>query len=167
MSILNNRVDTVLTPDQQITLRKAFGEISNILSPFMQALTPEERQRIPKMNVANKSFVADAVIVLKGNPDFIPAYLEAEKVENDYRLYEQLDEFLAMAESISEKLSDTQMVAGSEAYLSALATYRLTAAASLAGINGADSANERLAARFDGQGKTGISDLPAAETPAS
>ena len=41
--------------------------------------------------------------------------------------------------SISEKLSDTHMPAGSEAYQDALAAYRLFGAAAKAGLNGADA----------------------------
>ena len=47
------------------------------------------------------------------------------------------------------------MLAGSEAYVTALAAYRNFEAAAKAGIQGADTIYELLKARFSGQGGTG------------
>ena len=152
MSIQNNRLDLVLTDAQVNDLRTHFSKINDILNPFVQALTLDERSTIPKMNVSNKAFVSDAMVAVKGNAEFLPAYLTGDAMDNDYRLYEQLEEFLAAAETITEKLSDTQMLAGSEAYQYALAAYRLFGAAAKAGLNGADSVYGRLSERFASHG---------------
>jgi len=155
MSLQNNRLDLVLTDAQVDDLRTHFSKINDILNPFAQALTIDERSTIPKMNVSNKAFVSDAMVAVKGNAEFLPAYLTADAMDKDYKLFEQLEEFLAVAASISEKLSDTQMLAGSEAYQSALAAYRLFGAAAKAGLNGADSVYGRLSERFAEQGPRG------------
>ncbi len=132
----------------------------------MQALTTEERSSIPKMNVSNKAFVSDVVVAMKNNADVLPAYINPTLIETDYKLYEQLEEFLSISESITEKLSDTQMLAGSEAYSNALTAYRLFGAAAKAGINGADSTYDTLASRFAQTGAATTAPKPVATEPA-
>ena len=154
MAIQNNRVNYTLTDADLNRLRAAFQQIIGILTPFAQALTTEDRQFLPKMDVSNKAFVSDAMVAVKSNPDFIPAYLATDAMDLDYKLFEQLEEFIGNAETVKEMLSDTQMLAGSEAYSNALAAYRLFGAAAKAGLNGADSVYEKLASRFAGQGST-------------
>lgn len=88
-------------------------------------------------------------------------------MDNDYQLYLQLDEFLGLTETLLEKLSDTQMLAGSEAYSNALVAYRLFGSAAKAGLNGADSVYDKLASRFAGQGPSGSSNAPAAPATAT
>ena len=52
------------------------------------------------------------------------------------------------------KLNDTQMIAGSEAYVTALTAYRLFDAAAKAGVAGADTVNDLLKVRFADQGSS-------------
>ncbi len=165
MAIQNNRLNLVLDAATITTLRTAFASINTALAPFAQALSTEERGTIPKMNVSNKAFVSDVVVAVKNNADFMPAYLSTNDIETDYNLYEQLEEFLNMANSICEKLSDTQMLAGSEAYSNSLTAYRLFGAAAKAGLNGADSVYETLAERFKQTGST--TPAPATIPPTS
>lgn len=152
MAIQNNRLNVTLTDPQFKALREAFKTINTELQPVIQALTIEERVTLPKMNVSNKAFVKDCIVAVKNNPEFMPAYLATDAMDKDYLLFDQLEEFLSLSASISEKLSDTQMLAGSEAYSNALAAYRLFGAAAKAGLNGADSVYDTLSTRFASQG---------------
>jgi hypothetical protein len=63
---------------------------------------------------------------------------------------------------LSEKISDTQMLAGSEAYITSLAAYRMFEGAAKAGMAGADSVYDELKQHFAGQGGSG--EKPAAPT---
>ncbi|UPT69585.1 MAG: hypothetical protein M0D53_10425 [Flavobacterium sp. JAD_PAG50586_2] len=54
-----------------------------------------------------------------------------------------------------EKLQDTQLLAGSEAYASGLTIYKLFGSAADAGIPGADAIYDQLKQRFAGQGGPG------------
>jgi hypothetical protein len=69
----------------------------------------------------------------------LPDYLTANAMDNYYQLYLQLVEFLGLTETLLEKLSDTQMLAGSEACSNALVAYHLFGSAAKARLNGADS----------------------------
>jgi hypothetical protein len=76
-------------------------------------------------------------------------------MQNDLSLFTQLDEIILLVKQLLERLEDTQMLAGSEAYTSALAVYRLISSAADAGVPGADAVNAQLKARFAGQGGAG------------
>ena len=65
----------------------------------------------------------------------------------------------------AERISDTQVLAGSEAYVSALAAYRNFEAAAYAGIPGADTVYDLLRTRFANQGNTGSTTTPPATRP--
>jgi hypothetical protein len=107
---------------------------------------------LPKINVANKQFVSDALFAIQNNSQLFPAYVSATELSKDLTLFNQLDDLHTLAQQFAEKLRDTQILAGSEAYVSALTIYRLMEAASNAGLPGTDTIYEQLAERFASQG---------------
>ena len=76
-------------------------------------------------------------------------------MQNDMSLFTQLDEIIILTKQLLEKLEDTQLLAGSEAYVGALAVYKLIGSASDAGVPGADAIYDQLRQRFAGQGGAG------------
>lgn len=152
-NITNNRVSASIDAATIKSIKEAIATINEKL-PFLIGLKPEERQSIPKISEVNKVFTADAVVAIKNNGNLLPAYLSADEISKDYNLYEQLDELVQLSQQLTEKLSDTQMIVGSEAYVSALTAYRLFEAASNAGLPGTDTIYDQLKQRFAQQGAT-------------
>ena len=66
-----------------------------------------------------------------------------------------MNRFKIKLSQILEKINDTQLLAGSEAYTSALTVYKLFGSAADAGIPGTDTIYDLLKQRFAGQGGTG------------
>jgi hypothetical protein len=81
----------------------------------------------------------------------MPAFVNVEELKKDLTLYDQLDDVIILAQKLMSKLLDTQMLAGSEAYTSALVAYRVIQTAAGAGRPGASAAYEMLRERFSGQ----------------
>jgi len=162
MSIQSNRISIVLDDAKIASIRKAFETLEQTLD-FITGLTVEERVTLPKISVANRSFVMDSQSALQNNGSFMPAYLDVAELSKDITLYNQLQEFTLRAAQLSEKLADMQMLAGSEAYVTALTVYRLFGAAAKAGLPGADAIYNSLKERFAGQGgNSGKDDTPKA-----
>ena len=157
MNITINRLNTVM-PAADIDEVK--GLIKNIYGkmPFLIGLTTDERVTLPKISENNKVFVGDSINALANNAPMLPSYLNVADIKSDLTLYEQLDELEMLALQLVEKIQDTRMLSGSEAYISSLAAYRLFEAAASAGIPGADAVYDALKQRFAGQG-------PSAPTP--
>jgi hypothetical protein len=153
-NITNNRVSATIDAATIQKVKDAIASVHQML-PFLIGLKPEERQAIPKINDVNKSFTSDAITAIKNNGTLLPAYLSVTEIDNDFTLFQQLDELVQLSSQLTEKLSDTQMMAGSEAYVSALTAYRLFEAASNAGVAGTDTIYDQLKQRFAGQGGSG------------
>lgn len=154
MNITINRLNTTMTGDDINSVKKSITEIYGKM-PFLIGLTTDERVTLPKISENNKVFVGDSINALANNAPMLPAYLNVADIKTDLTLYEQLDELEMLATQLVEKIQDTRMLCGSEAYVSSLAAYRLFEAAAAAGIPGADSIYDALKQRFAGQGPSG------------
>lgn len=161
-NLLNNRISAALSAqdveDIKLLLRQAEAKI-----PFLIGLTNEERKMMPKINRSNKLFVDDALQACQDNAALLPAYLQVAEMRKDYELYRSLGDVLQPLAQLYEKVRDTQILAGSEAYSSALMAYRMFQMAAESGLPGLDSVVSRLSERFAGQG-AGNGAEPA-ETP--
>lgn len=162
-NIGNNRINARLTPEDLAAIKQAIQEI-NARMPFLLGLTLEERRKLAKISRSNKLFVSDSIEVVQENPVMLPHYLTPEALENDFVLYQQLAEILLPLEQLFEKVRDTQIMAGSEAYQTSLVIYKLIRVAADAGMPGMDTAYAKLRVRFDGQGPQGTTD-EGATTP--
>lgn len=161
-NITTNRVNVVMTPVQVAAVKTALQTILGNM-PFLTGLTVDERVTLPKISVGNRAFTEDALLAVENNAGMMPAYLNAPGIRNDLTLYNQLDELLGLVRQLHERMEDTQMLAGSEAYVSALTAYKLFTAASESGLPGMDTVYGQLRARFAGQGIPGN----AGNTPAA
>lgn len=154
MNITINRLNSTMADGDIAQVKKHFESISGAM-PFLIGLTTEERVGLPKINEANKVFVADSINALVNNAGMLPAYMNVTDIKNDLVLFEQLDELEGIALQLVEKIQDTRMLCGSEAFASSLTAYRLFEAGANAGLPGADSIYNALKERFAAQGPTG------------
>ena len=154
MNITINRLNTVMKDAEITAVKNLIKDIYGNM-PFLIGLTTDERVTLPKISENNKVFVGDSINALANNAPMLPSYLNVADIKSDLTLYEQLDELEMLALQLVEKIEDTRMLCGSEAYVSSLAAYRLFEAAAIAGIPGADTIYDTLKQRFAGQGPTG------------
>jgi len=153
MALTSNRLSVTLTP-AAITAAKAAIATINTQVPFLIGLTGAERKALPKIDVNNKVFVEDALTAINNNSGILPTYINAVEIGKDLELFEQLDELVQLVGQLYDKLKDTQMLAGSEAYVSSLVAYKLFASAADAGLPGAESIYNQLKQRFTVSGST-------------
>jgi hypothetical protein len=143
----NNRISVVITAEQIKKVKTLMQEVNATL-PFLLGLSPNERKTLPKIDVSNKVFVEDSLNAVRNNPDMLPAYMKYEEMKKDFDGFVALDELEKMAQQLFQKIVDTRMLMGSEAYVSGLTAYRLFEAASNAGVPGASAAYQALRQRF-------------------
>ncbi|TDP57812.1 hypothetical protein BC748_2629 [Flavobacterium dankookense] len=153
-NLSNNRMNITATTTQITAVKTALQTINTNL-PFLTGLTIEERIALPAIDVNNKAFTEDAIHAGVNNVQLIPSYVSVPSIQNDMTLFTQLDEIIILVKQLLEKLEDTQLLAGSEAYTSALALYKLFSSAADAGVPGADAIHNQLKQRFAGQGGPG------------
>ena len=148
---MDNRLNITAT-EAQITAVKAALETVTTNLPFLIGLTTEERITLPAINVNNKIFTEDAITAGVNNAAMLPAYISVAAMQNDLTLFTQLEEVITMVKQLLEKLEDTQLLAGSESYSSALTLYKLFGTAAESGLPGADAVIAQLRQRFANQG---------------
>lgn len=146
-NLTNNRLNVAMTAAQVTAVKNALQTIATNM-PFLLGLTIEERIALPKINISNKVFTEDAINAVANNIGILPSYISATSMQLDYQLFTQLDELLGLMRQMVERMEDTQMLAGSEAYVAALSSYKLFSAAAGAGLSGADTITESLRVRF-------------------
>jgi len=152
-NLLNNRVSVIATAAQVTAVKAAFQTILTNL-PFLVGLTADERKTLNAIDVNNKAFTEDAINAGVNNASLIPSYISVANMQSDLTLFTQLDELSGIANQLCERIEDTKMLAGSEAYGSALALYKIFGSAADAGVPGADSIMEQLKKRFASSGNT-------------
>jgi hypothetical protein len=152
-NLLNNRVSVTATAVQVTAVKAAFQTILTNL-PFLVGLTDDERKTLTSIDVSNKAFTEDAINAGVNNATLIPSYISVANMQSDLTLFTQLDELSGIANQLCERIEDTKMLAGSEAYGSALAMYKIFGSAADAGVPGADSIVDQLKKRFPGNTST-------------
>lgn len=153
-NLTNNRLNITATPAQITAVKTALATATTNL-PFLIGLTVEERIALPAIDVNNKIFTEDAITAGVNNAAMLPAYLSVTNMQSDLTLFTQLEEVIALVKQLLEKLEDTQLLAGSESYSSALALYKLFGSAAESGVPGADAIVAQLRQRFANQGGSG------------
>lgn len=156
-NLILNRLSVVI-PDSDFSAIKDKIKSISLTMPFLTGLTPRERETLPKIDVNNKAFVEDAIHALKTENIPLPMGASLEEMEKDLMLYEKLDEIALSLQDLLTKVRHTQMLAGSEAFTSALFIYRLVETYHLAGIPGYTALYNQLRKRFMGQSSNATND---------
>jgi len=146
-NLTNNRVNTIATAAQITAAKTALQTVTTNL-PFLIGLTKDERASLTGINVANKTFTEDAISAGINNPSILPSFLSVANMQNDLTLFSQLDEIIILTKQFLEKLEDTQLLVGSEAYSAALIIYKQFGIAADSGIAGTDTIVAQLGERF-------------------
>jgi len=142
-----NFVTAELTDAVKDEIITKIAEITALL-PFVINLSPEERKQIPKMGDKSIAFVEKSLELAAANTELVPPYLSIEELGKDFQLSKQLFPIQMALASLSEKVSDTQMAAGSDAYAASLIFYNTMKGAARAGVPGVDTAVSQLKERF-------------------
>lgn len=148
-----NRVSIKLQPADLKKVTDAIKAAMDTLKPYLVALTPLERQQLPKMGDGNIPFVQKSLEHAQANPSFVPAYLDVAELKTDLDAVEALLQVFRPLEQLYQNLDDTMTLSGSEAYVAALAFYNSVKVAAKMKVPGAKAIAEDLSSRFAGQGK--------------
>lgn len=140
-----------LKENEKNEINELLNQINSKL-PFLINLTPEERMDIPKMGDKTIAFVEKALELAKSNPSLVPPYVNVDELRRDLELSKTLRDILNRVSQLYERLIDTYIAAGSEAYISALSFYNSAKNASKSNVPGSDVVVEELGKRFTGQG---------------
>jgi len=149
---MENKVSVTISEEASINIQKAITALLQNL-PDLINLTNEERQVNPKMGDKTVAFVSKNLEYSKQNPRVVPGFLDILEFEKDVVAVTELKKVLMPLQQLVEKLDDTTMQAGSEAYTAALIFYNAVKGAAKAGEPGMKAIYEDLKSRFPGYSK--------------
>ena len=129
-----------------------FQEGATILRPYLQALTPEQRQSLLKMADKTVAFVQKARAYAQANPSFVPAFVDLAEFEQDATALDGLAPLHHLLEGLTLDLDSTLMLAGSDAYATALIIYNNVKFLAKNNQPGAQAAYDDLSQRFPSKG---------------
>jgi hypothetical protein len=118
-----NRVSAEISELMMQALATFFKGIDDTL-PFLIVLSKEEKQALAKMGDASESFVRKACDLALLDDKFLPRSFDALEFKKDIKLYNDLSIVEGRVLQLLEKIKDTKIRAGNEAYLQALEVYR-------------------------------------------
>ena len=146
---MENRLSITIPTADLAAAKAALQQVQSILAPYVIALTPEQRKTIPKMSDGTEPFVAKVIEYAADAPQFLPPFVSREEFEKDWLAISGLLPLLRLCTQIEDTLSDTTMMAGSEAYVSALSYYNSVKQAAKVNAPDAKAIYEDLRKRFE------------------
>ncbi|WP_319479152.1 hypothetical protein [uncultured Draconibacterium sp.] len=146
---MENKINFTIPAETITQVNEALSTIATALKPYVLALSPEERQELPKMSDKTLPFVDKALDYLSRAPEFAPPYMNVEGLQNDMTVYSQLMPLLRQVRILSDNLDDTTMEAGAESYVAALMYYNSVKMAAKMDVPGAKSIYDDLSKRFE------------------
>jgi hypothetical protein len=160
----NNLIDVQLNPADATSAINLINQAEQLF-PYLLGLTPEEKKKMQGINVSNRVFVEDCLVLMQEDTSILPPFISLQDVQNDYTLFEGLEPVVSKVAGLASKLATTQFVAGAEAYFKCLLYYNMLSLAARNGIPGAQEKYDRLKERFEIQGRT-AEERNAAGSPA-
>ena len=150
---MDNLINKGITQEEKKQALQIINILDYLLGKYMVALTPEERQVLPRMSDKTLPFIEKAVEYITSESEFAPPYLDPKTMGVNLETVKELYEIYIPLHQIVLCLEDTITKCSSEAYVAVLSYYNNVKQAAIVNIPNAKSIYEDLKAKFDGQGK--------------
>ncbi|NOU18403.1 MAG: hypothetical protein HOO91_12675 [Bacteroidales bacterium] len=150
---MENKISITISKEAIEAINAAIATIEQQL-PNLINLTVEDRKSLPKMGDKTLAFVSKALEYSKQNPKVVPPFLDVAEFEKDVQAVTNINKVLIPLQQLVEKLDDSTVLAGSEAYSSALIFYNAVKSAAKTGVPGMKGVYDDLQLRFAVKAKT-------------
>jgi hypothetical protein len=93
--------------------------------PGLLTLSSEQKDALPHMGEDMEPFLFMVLQKAKKNPDMIPPGIDLEEIQKDVDLIQATNRILEPLRKLVQKLEDSALLAGSEAYVPSLFLYNV------------------------------------------
>ncbi|WP_317931752.1 hypothetical protein [Halioxenophilus sp. WMMB6] len=149
----------------------ALKTLNTKLLPHLKSLPAKTRMELPKMGERSIAFVMKAREYAEMYPELTPPYIDLSTFDADMAAVYELTGFERYVLPMTNNIADSKLLAGSEAYATALIYYRAMRNAAAAEQPNARTIYEDLSSRFPGgspstsDNSTGAGDTDNATAP--
>lgn len=159
----DNRISATVAAADKTAVLDAIQTIRTKL-PFLINLSMDERRSLPRIADKTLAFDQKCAGYMAARPELVPGFVDTAELAKDRTLAADLHDIARELTQVAEGVSDTTMLALSEAYMADLSFYQSVRQAAQRGVVGADSIYSDLNQRFPGRPKGGT---PPATPPAN
>jgi hypothetical protein len=117
-----NRVSATVTTEQKTAQAQAVATLAEA-QPYLISLTKEERIKMLKFSSGSADFVTRLLPIAEAHQQYLPPAFDLAEWRKDVELLQAIRGLMDQLSPLLEKMDDTLMVAGSEAYAGALTAY--------------------------------------------
>lgn len=149
--MIQNKIAVAIPDADYAQAVQLLNDLETLLTPYLIALTPDERRKIPKAGDKTTPFVEKALEYAAQKPALKPGFIDLTEWEKDNKARIQVSKLLRICEQLASNMDDTAMTCGSDAYTSALGFYNNIKQASKMNVPDAKSIQEDLSRRFPGR----------------
>lgn len=108
-----NLISLDLGADDVRAMDEALATLEKLFANFVE-LTPEQRQKLPKMGDKSEAFCRQTLIVLDQNKQLIPPTFDLAESQGDMLAFDTLRPRIQRLRALLSKGEDTQMALGSD-----------------------------------------------------
>jgi len=148
MMAQQNLISIDIAQNDLTEIKKAIETLKTKLIPQLKAIQSEERRELAKMGDKTVAFVSKALEHCTANPELAPQFLDLNEFKSDVSAIETLRAIHSPLEQLTELLSDSMTLAGSDAYAAALMFYGSVKNAKKSNVAKAGTIYDDLAERF-------------------
>ncbi len=117
-----NRINASLTAAQKQAALDGVSALRQIL-PFLVDLSPQERQRLPKIGASALPFILKCLEIARQHPEILRGSFDLTAMQTDAALAQELLPVLIAVRRLLDEIEDTFSLALIEAYGASLAVY--------------------------------------------
>lgn len=115
----SNLISTSVPSKVVDEILKAINDIDKKL-PGLITLTKEQKDALPQTGEDAEPFLYLVLQKAKENPELIPSGIDLDEINKDVDLIQALNRILEPLKALVQKLEDSALLAGSEAYIPSL-----------------------------------------------
>jgi len=118
-----NLISGVISDEQLTRFETLISELEALLPGVLVGLSADDRRSYGMMGNRTRVFAGHAQAIVRDHPVLFPASIDAAEFERDLALYDNTMRMLRRLTPFFEKLGDTAIAAGYDAYQQALDVY--------------------------------------------
>ena len=141
-------VSYAFTEEDFTALKQQINDIDVKVEEFAIELHIDNKRELKTLGDRSLPFTEQAFLLATQQKDLVPSYVNMEEFSKDINLFRQSKELIKLLEVILERLNDTSIAAGADAFLTARKFYDSVKSAVKSNIPGAAVAFDELKKRY-------------------
>lgn len=148
---IDNLISVTFSAEELQQLDEHLAALESLLSAKCISLTPDQRRDLGRLGNKSENWMRKVMDYVQTQPALVPAFIDVPETQRDFESRRAIQPRVARLEAISDMLSDTNLLLGTDLYHSSMAYYRNIKLLAKQNVIGAKAVYEDLSAQFPGR----------------